>query len=78
MGTTATTEMPDGERLARLETRAEHLEQQNIEIRADLRDLRAKIDRNLLWILGGIITMWVSLAAMWVTSMLTLLNKLGS
>ena len=77
MVTTATTEMPDGERLARLETRVEHLEQQNMEIRADLRAVGVKIDRNLLWILGVIITMWVSLAAMWITSMLTLLNKLG-
>jgi hypothetical protein len=88
--TTAIADTPDGERLAGLETRAEHLEQQAGQIREDIRDgraeirdvrsevsdLRAKVDRNLLWTLGVIITMWVSLAAMWVTSMLTVLNKL--
>ena len=34
--------MPDGERLARLETRAEHLELQVSEIRQDIRDLRTE------------------------------------
>jgi hypothetical protein len=34
--------MPDGERLARLETGAEHLELQVSEIRQDIRDLRTE------------------------------------
>ncbi len=82
--TTTTTEMPDGERLARVEIRVEHLEGQAAEIREDIReirthirDVRSKIDRNLLWILGVIITMWLSLVAMWITTMLTVVNKLG-
>ncbi len=104
--TTTTIETPDGERLARLELRVEHLELQNTEIRADIRDIREDIrglrtevresiqglrtefrqemgaqrsrsDRQFLWTLGIIITMWVSLVVMWITSMLTILNRLG-
>ncbi len=75
--TTATTDTPDGERLARLEIRVEHVERQIAEIREDIRDVRSKIDRNLLWILGVNITMWLSLVAMWITTMLTVVNKLG-
>ena len=75
--TTATTETPDGERLARLEIRVEHLEGQAAEIRTDIRDIRSKMDRHFLWILGVIITMWLSLFAMWITTMLTVVNKLG-
>ena len=41
--TTTTAETPDGERLARLETRAEHLELQVSEIRQDIRDLRTEM-----------------------------------
>jgi predicted nucleic acid-binding Zn-ribbon protein len=40
---TTATETPDGERLARLETRAEHLELQGSEIRQDIRDLRTEV-----------------------------------
>ena len=75
--TTATTETPDGERLARLEIRVEHLEGQAAEIRTDIRDIRSKMDRHFLWILGVIITMWLSLFAMWITTMLTVVNRLG-
>ncbi len=75
--TTATTETPDGERLARLEIRAENLERQVAEIREDIRDIRSKMDRHFLWILGVNITMWLSVVAMWVTTMLTVVNKLG-
>ena len=69
--------MPDGERLARVEIRVEHLEGQAAEIREDIRDIRSKMDRHFLWILGVIITMWLSLVAMWITTMLTVVNKLG-
>ena len=75
--TTATTETPDGERLARLEIRVEHLEGEAAEIKTDIRDIRSKMDRHFLWILGVIITMWLSLVAMWITTMLTVVNKLG-
>ena len=75
--TTATTETPDGERLARLEIRVEHVEGQVAEIREDIRDIRSKMDRHFLWILGVIITMWLSLFAMWITTMLTVVNRLG-
>jgi len=65
--TTAQREIPDGERLARVETRVEHLQQQMLEVRQDIRDLRqemrdlsAKVDRQFLWTLGIIITMWIT------------------
>ena len=38
----------------------EHLEQKIILIRQDIRDLGSKVDRNFLWTLGIIITMWVT------------------
>ena len=41
--TTTATDTPDGERLARLETRVEHLELQGSEIRQDIRDLRTEV-----------------------------------
>ena len=58
--TTAQREVPDGERLARVETRVEHLEQRMLALEQAIRDLSAKVDRNLLWTLGIIITMWVT------------------
>ena len=58
--TTAEREIPDGERLARVETRVEHLEQQILDVRQAIRDLSSKVDRNLLWNLGIVITMWVT------------------
>ena len=97
--TTATTDTPDGERLARVETRLESLERQVgqvrgdiLDVRAEVRDVRAEVrevransdeqraraDRQFMWLLGIIITMWVSQVAMWFTLMLTVLNKLGS
>ena len=75
--TTATTETHDGERLARVETRVEHLEGEAAEIKADIRGIRSKMDRHFPWILGVIITMWLSLFAMWITTMLTVVNKVG-
>ena len=75
--TTATTEIPDGERLARVETDVRHLVERVGELHEDNREIHRKIDRNLLWTLGIIVTMWVSLTAMWITTMLTLLNRLG-
>lgn len=47
------------------------------QIRADIRDISSKMDRHLAWILGVIIAMWLSLVAMWITTMLTVVNKLG-
>ena len=58
--TTAQREVPDGERLARVETRVEHLEQRMLALEQASRDLSAKVDRNLLWTLCIIITMWVT------------------
>lgn len=70
--------------MARLEIRVENLERQVAEIRedireirADIRDVRSKMDRHFLWILGVMITMWLSLFAMWITTMLTVVNKLA-
>ena len=74
---TATTEMPDGERLARVGTRVEHLERQVDAIRDDIRDIGSRTDRNFLWTLGIMITMWVSLAALFITISFTLPNRLG-
>ena len=58
----ATTErdIPDGERLARVETRVEHLEQQMIEVGRAIRELSSKVDRNFPWTLGIIISMWIT------------------
>ena len=44
---------------------------------AELRDIRSDANKKFLWMLGIIITMWISLAAMWAASMFILLNKLG-
>jgi hypothetical protein len=55
------TETPDGERLARLEIRVEHVERAVEDIRNDIRDLRPEMERNFLWTVGIIITTWVSL-----------------
>ena len=74
---TATTEMPDGERLVRVGTRIEHLERQVNAIRDDIRVLGSRTDRNFLWTLGILITMWVSLAALFITISFTLPNRLG-
>ena len=60
MSTTAAREVPDGERLARLETRVENLDQRMLALEQAIRDLSAKVDRNFLWTLGIIITMWVT------------------
>jgi hypothetical protein len=48
------------------------------ESRQNMDSLRSRMDRQFLWILGIMITMWLSIAAMWITSMLAVLNKLGS
>ena len=58
--TTAERDIPDGERLARVEIRVEHLEQQMQEVTQVIRDLSSKVDRNLLWTLGVMITMWIT------------------
>lgn len=65
---TTQTEVAEGERLARVETKVETLIRDVTEVRADMRDLRADIrdlrsivDRNFLWLLGIILAMWVTL-----------------
>ena len=122
--TTSATATPDGERLARLEVRVEHLELQNSEIRGDIRELRddirglrenfqrlesqqqenfqrlesqqqenfqtlqfqfqrdmeaqrSRTDKQFLWILGIVITMWVSIIALGAAAVINLLNRLG-
>jgi hypothetical protein len=105
------TETPDGERLARLEVRVEHLEVQNSEIREEIHSLRAehredyqrlqeslqqletrllgnfqrfeeaqrsRADKQFLWVLGIVITMWVSIIALGATAVITVLNRLGA
>jgi hypothetical protein len=47
------------------------------EFRQEMGAQRSRSDRQFLWTLGIIITMWVSLVVMWITSMLTILNRLG-
>ena len=54
---------PEGERLARVESHVETLIRGVTEIRADIRDLRAIVDRNFLWMLGIILAMWVTIIA---------------
>ena len=54
-------DIPEGERLTRLEAVVESLVREVSEIRADLRELNDKVDRNFLWTLGVIIPMWVSI-----------------
>ena len=57
---TAERDIPDGERLARVELRVEHLEHDVRELGQAMRDLSAKVDRNFLWTVGLLITMWVT------------------
>lgn len=56
------------ERLARVEgvleqvdKRLNHIEGDIKDLRADLRSLDAKIDRNLKWTLGILIPMWITI-----------------
>ena len=58
---TTTQDIPEGEWLTRFEAVVESLLRQVGEIRADLRQLNDKVDRNFLWTLGVIIPMWVSI-----------------
>ena len=60
---TSQAEAPEGERLARVESHVETLIRDVTEIRADIRDLRAIVDRNFLWMLGIILAMWVTIIA---------------
>ena len=60
MATTADRDIPDGERLSRVETRVEHLDQRALVLEQAIRELSSKVDRNFLWTLGIIITMWVT------------------
>ncbi|MBI4198185.1 MAG: hypothetical protein HY533_03650 [Chloroflexi bacterium] len=61
--TTAQEQVPPGERLARLETRVEHLDGQLTELKRDIKDLSAKVDRNFVWSVGIVVTMWISIIA---------------
>ena len=90
-----TTDTPDGERIARVETRLENLEQQIVEIRQDIRelrqemlqiaqsildemrDIRNRMDKQFLWILGVMFTMWISLFVLIATFMIAVINKLS-
>jgi hypothetical protein len=53
----------EGERLVKVESNVETLIRDVTEVRADIRDLRAIIDRNFLWTIGVIIPMWVTIIA---------------
>ena len=44
---------------------------------AEMRDIRSDANKKLLWMLGIIITMWISLVTIWGTFMFIPLNKLG-
>lgn len=61
--TTAQEQVPSGERLARLETRVEHLDSQVNELKRDVKDLASKVDRNFVWTIGIIVTMWLTVIA---------------
>ena len=65
---TVQADVPEGERLVRVESNVESLIRAMSEVRADIRDLRsdmkdlrAMADRNFLWTLGIIIPMWVTI-----------------
>ena len=58
---TTQAEAPEGERLARVETKVETLIRDMTEVRSDIRELRAIVGRNFLWLLGIIVAMWVTL-----------------
>ena len=89
--TTMTADTPDGERLARLEARVENVERGIHDIREDIRglrednrDLRTEIqvlrsstDRKFLWVLGTVITMWITSFVLWFTTILALVNRMG-
>ncbi len=67
---TTARDIPEGERLTRLETIVESLLREVGEIRADLRQLGDKVDRNFLWTLGAIIPMWVSIIVVIIVAIL--------
>ena len=54
-------EVPEGERLAKVEADVESLVRDTTEIKADIRDLRSVIDRNFQWTIGLIMPMWVTI-----------------
>ena len=54
-------DIPEGERLTRLEAVVESLVREVSEIRADLRQLNDKVDRDFLRTLAVIIPVWVSI-----------------
>ncbi len=83
-----TTETPDGEGLARVETRLESLETMisdirndlrefRAEIREDLREIRNRMDKQFLWVLGIMFTMWISLFVLIASFMIAIINKLS-
>ena len=45
-------------------------------LREEIGDLRTRMDRQFLWILGIIITMWISLVVLSITATISLSNKL--
>ena len=60
---TSQAEVSEGERLARVESNVETLIRDVTEVRTEIRDLRALVDRNFLWMLGIILAMWVTIIA---------------
>ena len=53
--TTATQEVPEGERLARIEATLELLLRQNSDIREEIRDVRKSSRSRFFWTLGVVI-----------------------
>ena len=54
--TTSTQEAPEGERLARLEATVEALVREISDMKADIRDIRSMMNRNLLIM----VALWIS------------------
>jgi hypothetical protein len=57
---TTTQEAPEGERLARIEATLDALIREVSDVKAEIRDIRTSISRNLLSTLGVMIAMWVT------------------
>ena len=58
---TAPPEAPEGERIARLEALVESVIREMSDMKAEMRDLRTMINRNMLIIMFTIVTMWVTI-----------------
>ena len=47
------------------------------ELRTEIQVLRSSTDRKFLWVLGTVITMWITSFVLWFTTMLALVNRIG-